>query len=55
MDLPVLKQFVLWRGEKKLVVGEEDLQISKSFLVLKVSTAIWFNIVTRQASHKHCK
>jgi len=26
MDIPLLKQFVLWRGEKRIVVGEGDLQ-----------------------------
>ena len=29
MDLGPLKQFVLWRGEKRLVMGEDDLQIRK--------------------------
>ena len=29
MDVPLLKQFVLWRGDKQIVVGEEDLQTAK--------------------------
>jgi len=36
MDIPLLKQFVLWRGEKRIVVGEEDLQTAKISSVLKV-------------------
>ena len=40
MDLGPLKQFVLWRGEKRLVMGEDDLQISKISSVFKVSSHI---------------
>ena len=40
MDLGPLKQFVLWRGEKRIVMGEEDLQISKISSVFKVSSHI---------------
>lgn len=35
-----LKQFVLWRGAKRIVVGEEDLQTSKISSVFKVSQLI---------------
>ena len=38
MDIPLLKQFVLWRGDKRIVVGEEDLQTAKISSVFKVST-----------------
>ena len=38
MDLGPLKQFVLWRGEKRIVMGEDDLQISKISSVFKVSS-----------------
>ena len=40
MDVPLFKQFVLWRGEKRLVVGEEDLQTSKISSVFKVRKVI---------------
>ena len=40
MDLGPLKQFDLWRGEKRLVMGEDDLQISKISSVFKVSSHI---------------
>ena len=29
MDVPLFKQFVLWRGERRLVVGEEDLHAKR--------------------------
>ena len=38
MDVPLLKQFVLWRGDKRIVVGDEDLQTAKISSVFKVST-----------------
>ena len=38
MDIPLFKQFVLWRGDKRIVVGEEDLQTAKISSVFKVST-----------------
>ena len=40
MDVPLFKQFVLWRGEKGLVVGEADLQTSKISSVFKVRKVI---------------
>lgn len=45
MDLGPLKQFVLWRGEKRLVMGEVDLQISKISSVFKVSSHIPLSFV----------
>ena len=39
MDVPLFKQFVLWRGERRLVVGEEDLQTNRIASVFKVSAA----------------
>ena len=45
MDLGPLKQFVLWRGEKRLVMGEDDLQISKISSVFKVSSHIPLSFV----------
>lgn len=44
MNLANLKQFVLWRGEKRLVVGEEDLQTSKIAAVFKVGITL-FDII----------
>jgi len=38
MDVPLLKQFVLWSGDKRIVVGDEDLQTAKISSVFKVST-----------------
>ena len=38
MDVPLLKQFVIWRGEKRIVVG--DVQTSKISSVFKVRKAI---------------
>ena len=39
MDVPLLKQFVLWRGDKRIVVGDEDLQTTKiSSVFNRVST-----------------
>ena len=35
MDVPLLKQFALWRGKKRFVVGEEDLQTNKISSVVK--------------------
>ena len=35
-----LKQFVLWTGAKRIVVGEDDLQTSKISSVFKVSQLI---------------
>lgn len=35
-----LKQFVLWRGAKRIVVSEDDLQTSKISSVFKVSQLI---------------
>jgi len=29
MDVPNFKRFVLWRGDKRIVVGEEELQTTK--------------------------
>ena len=37
-DVPLSKQFILWRGDKQIVVGEEDLQTAKISSVLKVSS-----------------
>ena len=39
MDVPLFKQFVLWIGERKLVVGEEDLQTNRIASVFKVTVA----------------
>ena len=39
MDVPLFKQFVLWRGERKLVVGEEDLQTNRIASIFKVRAA----------------
>ena len=39
MDVPLFKQFVLLRGERRLVVGEEDLQTNRIASVFKVSVA----------------
>ena len=38
MDIPLFKRFVLWRGDKRIVVGEEELQTAKISSVFKVST-----------------
>ena len=38
MVIPLFKWFVLWRGDKRIVVGEEDLQTAKISSVFKVST-----------------
>ena len=38
MDVPLSKQFVLWRGDKRFVVGEEDVQAAKISSVFKVCT-----------------
>ena len=37
MDVPLSQQFVLWRGNKRIAVGEEDLQTAKISSVFKVS------------------
>ena len=29
MDVPLFKRFVLWKGDKRIVVGEEHLQTGK--------------------------
>ena len=38
MDVPLSKQFVLWRGDKRFVVGEEDVQAAKISSLFKVTT-----------------
>ena len=40
MVIPLFKWFVLWRGDKRIVVGEEDLQTAKISSVFKVSTIL---------------
>ena len=37
--MPLFKQFVLWRGGRRLAVGEEDLQTNRIASVFKVSAA----------------
>ena len=38
MVIPLFKWFVLWRGDKRIVVGEEGLRTAKISSVFKVST-----------------
>ena len=38
MDLLLLKQFFLWRGDKKIVLDEKNLQTANISSVFKVST-----------------
>jgi len=39
MDVPLFQQFVLWRRERRLVVGEKHLQTNRIASAFKVTEA----------------
>ena len=39
MDVPLFKQFVLWRGKRRLVESEDHLQTNRIASAFKVTTA----------------